>query len=299
MNIFSLQRGLNCNKHLAQFIFAFLLTSVLHSLWGQDLAPLPALSHRVTDQAGLLTSPQKRALEGILKGFERKKGAQLVLVIVPTTQPEDIASYSIRLAEAWKIGRKDIDDGAILLIAKNDRKLRIEVGYGLEGVLTDIISRRIIDDIITPYFKKGAFYEGIQSGLGAIMQVIQGEDLPPQKAAFFKRRSGRSFGGSAFLFLGLLFLVGWIGRSLFGGGVGFFINLILGIVLGYFFLSLFSGIMMALFASLAGGGMGSRSYLGGMGYHYGGGFGGGLGGGGGFGGGLGGGFGGGGASGSW
>jgi uncharacterized protein len=121
-----------------------------------------------------------------LREFEARKGSQVAVLIVPTTQPEEIEQYSIRVAEAWKIGRKKVDDGAILLVAKNDRKLRIEVGYGLEGALTDVTTRRIIDEIITPKFRSGDFAGGISDGVDRIMRVIDGEPLPaPQRQATF------------------------------------------------------------------------------------------------------------------
>ena len=272
------------------------------TILAQDLAILPKLSNRVTDTVGILNQQQKRELEGLLQGFEQQKGSQLVVVIVPTVKPESIEQYAIRLAERWKIGREKIDDGAILLVALQDRKLRIEVGYGLEGVLTDITSKRIIEDTITPAFKQGAYYQGIKAGVETMMQVVSGESLPePTKTrtASFSKSSR----GVLLLFLVLLFFSGLLLRSVAGGGIAFFVNLIIGGILGYFFFSLAIGMFMAFFSSIA---MLTRgSYLGGMGYHHYGGYGGyGAGGfgGGGFGGGFGGGgggFGGGGASGSW
>src|SRR6201985_587609 len=138
----------------------------------------PPLSGRVVDQTGTLSSGDIDALTQKLKDFEARKGSQVAVLIVPTTQPEEIEQYSIRVAEAWKIGRKKIDDGAILLVAKNDRKLRIEVGYGLEGALTDGTSKRIIAEIITPKFRSGDFAGGISDGVDRIISVIDGEPLP-------------------------------------------------------------------------------------------------------------------------
>src|ERR1019366_5563383 len=113
-----------------------------------------------------------------LKNLETRKGSQVAVLIVPTTAPETIEQYSIRVAEAWKIGRKKIDDGALLVVAKNDRKLRIEVGYGLEGALNDVTAKRIIDEIITPKFRNGDFAGGISDGVDRIIRVIDGEPLP-------------------------------------------------------------------------------------------------------------------------
>ena len=126
--------------------------------------PVPPLSGPVVDQTGTLSSDEIDSLAKKIRDFEARKGSQISVLIVPTTQPEEIEQYSIRVAEAWKIGRKKIDDGAILLVAKNDRKLRIEVGYGLEGALTDVTTRRIIDEIITPRFRNGDFAGGISAG---------------------------------------------------------------------------------------------------------------------------------------
>jgi uncharacterized protein len=139
---------------------------------------VPQLTGRVVDQTGTLSSGDIAGLNQKLKDLEARKGSQIAVLIVPTTQPEDIEPFSIRVAEAWKIGRKKIDDGALLLVAKNDRKLRIEVGYGLEGALTDVTSRRIIDEIITPKFRTGDFAGGINAGVDRIIAVIDGEPLP-------------------------------------------------------------------------------------------------------------------------
>ncbi|QIP05738.1 TPM domain-containing protein [Bradyrhizobium symbiodeficiens] len=139
---------------------------------------IPELTGRVVDQTGTLSSSDIAALSQKLRDFETRKGSQIAVLIVPTTQPETIEQFLIRVAEAWKIGRKKIDDGAILVVAKNDRHLRIEVGYGLEGALTDVTSRRIIDEIITPKFRSGDFSGGIADGVERMMRVIDGEPLP-------------------------------------------------------------------------------------------------------------------------
>ncbi|QDP24160.2 TPM domain-containing protein [Bradyrhizobium cosmicum] len=151
--------------------FAFVLPAAA------DVA-VPELTGRVVDQTGTLSSGDIAALAQKLRDFETRKGSQIAVLIVPTTQPETIEQFSIRVAEAWKIGRKKVDDGAILVVAKNDRHLRIEVGYGLEGVLTDVTSRRIIDEIITPKFRTGDFAGGISDGVDRMIRVIDGEPLP-------------------------------------------------------------------------------------------------------------------------
>jgi uncharacterized membrane protein YgcG len=127
---------------------------------------VPPLSGRVVDQTGTLSSADVASLTQTLKNLEARKGSQVAVLIVPTTAPETIEQFSIRVAEAWKIGRKKIDDGALLVIAKNDRKLRIEVGYGLEGALNDVTAQRIIDEVITPRFRNGDFAGGISAGVG-------------------------------------------------------------------------------------------------------------------------------------
>jgi uncharacterized protein len=181
---------------------------------------VPALSGRVVDQTGTLSSSDVASLDQTLKDFEARKGSQIAVLIVPTTEPEAIEQYSIRVAEAWKIGRKKIDDGAILVVAKNDRKLRIEVGYGLEGALTDITTNRIIDEIITPKFRSGDFAGGISAGVDQIIRVVNGESLPaPQQP----RQSSVLFGQidpfNPFVIVGVLVL-GGILRGLLGRLLG-------------------------------------------------------------------------------
>ena len=142
---------------------------------------VPPLTGRVVDQTGTLSSVDIASLTQTLKEFESRKGSQVVVLIVPTTGEETIEQFSIRVAEAWKIGRKKIDDGALLVIAKNDRHLRIEVGYGLEGALTDATTRRIIDEVITPKFKAGDFAGGVRAGIERMISVIDGEKLPARE----------------------------------------------------------------------------------------------------------------------
>jgi uncharacterized protein len=142
---------------------------------------VPPLSGRVVDLTGTLSSGDIASLTQSLKSLELRKGSQVAVLIVPTTAPETIEQYSIRVAEAWKIGRKKIDDGALLVVARDDRKLRIEVGYGLEGALNDVTAKRIIDEVITPKFKNGDFAGGISAGVDRIIGVIDGEKLPAPK----------------------------------------------------------------------------------------------------------------------
>jgi uncharacterized protein len=159
-------------------LFAFLLCWPFAA--AADVA-VPPLSGRVVDQTGTLSAGDAAALTQRLKDLESRKGSQVAVLIVPTTQPETIEQFSIRVAEAWKIGRKKIDDGALLVVAKDDHKLRIEVGYGLEGALTDVTARRIIDEIIVPRFRSDDFAGGISAGVDRIIRVIDGEPLPAPK----------------------------------------------------------------------------------------------------------------------
>lgn len=162
----------------------YLLLALLLSGAAQADVAVPPLTHRVTDLTQTLDTQQVQALESRLAAFEAQKGAQLAVLIVPTTQPETIEQFGIRVVESWKLGRKGVDDGALLIVAKDDRALRIEVGYGLEGMLNDATANRIINEVIVPRFKRGEFYPGIEAGLATMMQVVNGEPLPPpQKRA--------------------------------------------------------------------------------------------------------------------
>jgi uncharacterized protein len=281
----------------------------------QGLQPIPPLTARVTDLTGTLTEGQRAALEQKLAAFEAAKGSQLAVLIVPTTHPEEIEPYSIRVVEQWKLGRgevggRKVDDGALLLVVKNDHRVRIEVGYGLEGVLTDAMSNRIIDETVAPAFRQGNFYGGIDAALDQMMKLIQGEPLPPPPPEWHPEHHG----GSSNLLVLLFFLViagSAVLRSMFGRTVG---SALTGGVAGVLVwltvhilyvagLAAVAGFVFAMLAGLArGSGWSSYPRSGGFGGGWGG-FGGGLGGGfGGGGGGFsggGGGFGGGGASGSW
>jgi uncharacterized protein len=263
--------------------------------------PIPALSAHVTDLTGTLSASERQALEAKLSDWETKTTNQLAVLIVPTTKPETIEEYSIRVAETWKIGQKGKDNGAIFLIAKNDKQMRIEVGYGLEGDLTDVAARRIIGDTVAPFFSQGKFAAGINAGVDRIIAVVGGTDIaasspPPRRP----RSSHWDFGTIAVLLLVAVPAIGAVLRSIFGnvggslaGGavVGAATWLIAGsIVFGA--IAAIVALVVIAFSSF-GGGRGP-----GMWFPGGGGSGGGFGGGGGWSGG-GGGFGGGGASGGW
>ncbi len=140
--------------------------------------PVPSLKARVTDLTGTLNETQRGELEARIAAFEKRRGSQIAVLVLPTTKPEEIEQYSIRVAEAWKIGRKKVDDGLILVVAKDDRRLRIEVGYGLEGRIPDSMAKRVIDERITPRFRDGDFYGGIRDGVDQLMRLAEGEKLP-------------------------------------------------------------------------------------------------------------------------
>ena len=286
---------------------ALLLARPSHA---QDLQPVPPLASPVTDLTVTLTADQVAALDAKLRAFEKAKGSQVAVLVVATTQPEAIEQYAIRVADAWKLGRKGVDDGAILIVARDDRKLRIEVGYGLEGALPDAIANRIIDEDIVPSFRRGDYYGGIATGVDRMLRVIEGEPLPEPEIDSPSARVPGLFHLLPFLFVFAL-VGGSIFRRLFGrvGGAfatGGLVGFLTWLLVGMLALAVVAGILvvvLVIFGGMGGGpgpgGNGWYSRRHGRGWGYPGGFGGG---GGGFGGGWsggGGGFGGGGASGSW
>ena len=278
--------------------------AVASASWAQDLVPVPALKARVTDLTRTLTQDQSAKLEQKLAAFEARKGSQIAVLIVSTTQPEAIEPYSIRVAEQWKLGRKGVDDGALLLVAKDDRALRIEVGQGLEGALPDATANRIVEDIIVPRFKTGDFFGGIDAGVDAVIKVVDGEPLPPPQTQW--RGPGKVNGGNlhSLFIVGiiLVFVVGGILRSVLGrlpaaGLIGGAAGVIAWFLVSSVVAAAVAGVVAFIFTLMSGGTRGGR-YGGWPGGGYGGGGGFGGGGGGGFSGG-GGGFSGGGASGRW
>jgi len=144
--------------------------------------PVPPVKARVTDLTGTLSATQKSELESRIAAYEARRGSQIAVLMLPTTKPEEIEQYSMRVAEAWKIGRKGLDDGLILIVAKDDRRLRVEVGYGLEGAIPDSVARRVIDEKITPRFRDGDFYGGVRDGVEQLIKLAEGETLPPPRA---------------------------------------------------------------------------------------------------------------------
>lgn len=170
-----------------RLFFRLFWVSLLFSLCiagkAQELKAVPPPQHRVTDLAGMLTPEERHALENMLREYEAAKGSQIVILLVDSTEPETIEQYSIRVVDTWKPGRKGIDDGVLLLVAKNNpptlNRLRIESGRGTEGVLTDIQSKRILQDVIAPYFRKNDFYGGLSAGVSAIIATLNQEEFAP------------------------------------------------------------------------------------------------------------------------
>jgi uncharacterized protein len=270
---------------------------------------VPQLTARVTDLTGTLSGGAVARIEAKLAALEAKKGSQIAVLIVPTTQPEEIEQFGIRLADAWKLGRKGVDDGAILIVAKNDRRVRIEVGRGLEGALPDAIANRIITEAITPHFKLGDYDGGVEAGIDKMITVVNGEPLPEPDKKWERHRGLGNM--QLLLLLVVVFVASGVLRAIFGrlfgsiatgglaGGIVWLLSHLLPIGIG-------AGVVAFLFAMLGGGsrpgglsGGGWGSGLGGFGGGFGGRGGGSFGGGGGGFGGGGGGFSGGGASGSW
>ena len=304
----------------AAIIFIAFVGCLSITTQAQDLQAIPPLSARVIDTSGTLDAAQTQALEAKLAVFEKTRGSQIVILMVPTTLPEDITDYAQRVGDAWKIGRKDVGDGLLVVVAKNDRKVRIATSKALEGAVPDLAARQIIASAVTPRFKQGDFAGGLNAAADQIMARISGENLPVPDA----ETAGSGAPGfqwmdmAVFLFfavpIGARLLSGVLGRKLgavaTGGGVGvlawlFTSSLLLAGAAGLI------GLVFALVASLGSLGLGSLGSGGGRrGGWSNGGFGGGGFGGGGFGGGGGGGgggfssggggnFGGGGASGGW
>lgn len=282
---------------------ALVLFCLAFAAWAQ--VAVPPYSAPVVDLTQTLTREQQAALSRMLEEFQGRKGSQIAVLLVPTAAPEEIEQYAIRVGEQWKTGRKNVDDGAILVVAKNDRAVRIEVGYGLEGALNDATANRIIREAILPRFREGDFYGGINAGVDRMMRVIDGEPLPEPAAP--QPQVGGGIGQSLPILLMLALVVGGVLRRMLGrafgsmaaGGV---VGGLAWLLVGALGIAVMAGVLAFVFTLVGGGAR--RGYYGG----FPGGFGGGLGrggglGGGGFGGGFrgggGGSFGGGGATGRW
>ncbi len=289
---------------VALFGLLVIFGSGLSSLARAAIVPVPPLTARVTDQTGTLDSASVQSLNATLAAFEQSKGSQIAVLIVPTTGDETIEQYSIRVTDAWKLGRKGIDDGALLLVAKDDHKVRIEVGRGLEGVIPDAIANRIVDEDITPKFHDGDFAGGVQLGVDRMIGLVNGEPLPPPQSQSQRggSRNRGNNGGFAAIFVAFMMaraVFGSLPKLMRGGLIGVIVGVVAVIAGSAYGLALLFAFIAFVFGMLSGGGGGGR-YAGGGGF---GGWGGGSSGGGGFGGGGfsggGGGFSGGGASGGW
>lgn len=277
-----------------------------------DLTPVPKLAARVTDLTGSLTTPERSALEAKLRDFEAKKGSQVAVLMVPTIGTETIEEFAGRVTDEWKLGRNGVDDGALLLVAKQERKIRIQTGRGTQGTLTDALSKRIVADIVAPHFRNGDFAGGVDAGVDAVMKAIEGESLPlPSARPRAKADTGSSYSNLLFLGFVLVPAVGLALRGIFGRFIGAtatsgITGVAAWLVLGSLGIGVGAAVIAFLFTLFSGSGIARGATRGGWGGYVPGGFGGGGGGfgggGGGGGGGFsggGGGFDGGGASGSW
>src|SRR5574343_858639 len=209
---------------------ALLILALLPLLgWSDSLVPVPPLQTRVTDQTGTLSAAEQASLSASLAALEKDKGAQVAILLLPTTKPETIEQFGIRLADAWKLGRQGVDDGLIIIVAKRDRKMRIEVGYGLEGAIPDAYAKRIVADHMAPRFRNGDFAGGLQAAVAALDKLIRGEALPAPPAVSQAGEAGPAtpsppapaspaadFGVASFSFLLLVLVFAGLFRSLFG-----------------------------------------------------------------------------------
>jgi uncharacterized protein len=223
---------------------------------------VPQLTGPVVDQTDTLHDGDIALMSVKLKDLEKRKGSQIAVLIVPTTEPETIEQYSIRVAEAWKIGRKKIDDGALLVVAKDDHHLRIEVGYGLEGSLTDVTVHRIIDEVITPKFKVGDFTGGISDGIDRMIKVIDGEKLPAPEPPHWQQQN--SFKGSGpfnlFALFGIVVLGGLLrtafGRLIGASATGGIVAVVAWFIMGSIAFALIAGAFCFVFVMFGRGGSG-------------------------------------------
>ncbi len=245
-----------------------------------ELQPIPALHARVTDLTGTLDAAQTQTLESELAALEKRKGAQVAVLIVPTTQPEDIAQYSIRVFDQWKLGRKGIDDGVLLIVAKQDHRVRIEVARGLEGAIPDAAAARIIREYIAPKFRQADFYGGIHDATAAITKLVNGEPLPAPLEGERRKHRQSPFGSIIPIVFVMLWLRAFFGRApsaLRAGVVGLVTAGLAWLISHFLVLTVVMGLVGVLIGWLGGSG-GSFARRGGTGSW--GGWGGGLGGGG-------------------
>lgn len=250
-------------------LLAVFLTAMQAQAHAQDFVPVPPLQARVTDQIGMLDARQRNALENVLKEYEDRTGSQIAILLMSKTEPEAIEQYSIRVYDEWKLGRKGVDDGVLLIVARDNpsslRRLRIEAGRGVQGILTDAQSKRILQDVIAPHFRQNDYYGGLVAAVSSITGLLDQEQFPAPA------RKNAPVQDDDFAWLPLLLFVGFVilfrimarsrGYSRYGNGWGRSSGVILGGGLG--------GL---------GGGLGNRYDRGGFGGGFGGGGGGGFGG---------------------
>lgn len=229
--------------------FHFLVITLLCTTITQAIAEVavPLLTAHVTDLTGILTQTETMQLEQQLTEFESRKGSQIAVLIVPTTQPETIEQYSIRVTDAWQLGRKGIDDGVLLIVARDDRTLRIETGYGLEGILPDALARRIIDETIVPQFKQGHYFDGLRTGIEQIMRIIEGETLPEPTSRSNQANNANLILENMLPFLFIALVLGRYFQAMFGKIPGATItSTIAGILVWLIFSSLAAAILIAI-----------------------------------------------------
>jgi len=207
----------------AVFVAAALLAAFLFGpAWAQDLVPVPVLTGRVIDQTSTLTPAQAEALSAKLAAIETRSGAQMVILIVPTARPEDIFSYAQRVATSWKLGRKEVGDGLLLTVAKNDRDVDIRVAATLQGAIPDVVANRIIRDDITPAFRAGDFAGGLNVAVDRLGALVAGEQLPAPRPPSARPQARVGFDWqdiAIFLFVGVP-IVGRLLSSVMGRKLG-------------------------------------------------------------------------------
>ena len=248
-------------------VLAFFAVCLIGTAGAQGVLPVPPLTAHIIDQTGTLDAVQIKGLEDKLMAFEQAKGTQIAILMVPTTLPEDISSYANRVGNAWKIGRKEVGDGVLVVVAKDDRKVRIEVAKTLEGAIPDLAAKQVIDDAITPNFRKGDFAAGLHAAVDQLSARITGEALPAPKQPSGQRKGEQGFDWMSvaiFLFIGVS-VVGGILRGVLGRKLGSFVTgggagAIAMFLTSSLVVAGIAGLIAFLFSLISGaaGGMGSR-----------------------------------------
>lgn len=300
--------GLATVRLLGSLVLAILFLLVLLPGARAAQAPVPELKNWVTDTTGTLDSNTQAHLTQTLADLEKRKGSQIAVLVVPSTGDDTIESYARRVFDQWRLGRKKVDDGILFVVAKDDRQLRIEVGYGLEGAVPDLLAGRVIHEQVTPRFKQGDYAGGITAGVESLVKLVDGEALPPPVA---NSKADTNEDSPAVMLLPLAVMTFFMPAAFAAFAAGIFVALMFGSIGFGIAAAVIAFVLSSIGRKFGAGGSGSAArasrrggVIGGLGGGFGGGFGGGGGGfggggGGGMGGGGGGGSGGGGASGSW